>query len=131
MKVEISREHIENTRPKMFEYGQNDCALWSFRYIKSLNGLDLFTKYLGKYKTWAGGRSALRKLGDKTLIDYVSKHFKIIKISFAQRGDLVMSRGALGICQGKYTHFFNKKGVIHKLTFDCKYAWRVEEKCHK
>lgn len=131
MKEKVSRNHIENTKSDSFKYGYNDCALWSFRYVKALNGLDLFTKYVGKYTTWSGGRSALRKFGDNTLINYVNQNFKSIHLSFAQRGDLIMFRGALGICQGKFTFFLNKKGVTHILTNDCSLSWRVDEKCPK
>lgn len=126
MKAEVSRRHIEETKPESFEYGKNDCALWSFKYLKRLNGLDLLTKYAGKYKTWSGARASLRKQGDVSLVDYLNSHLKTIEINFAQRGDLVMYRGALGLCQGKRSYFLNKKGVQHLYTFDCKLAWRVE-----
>jgi len=131
MKEKLSREYIEDTPKGSFEYGTNDCALWAFKYVYSLNGLDLFTKYLGQYKTWSGGREALRKFGDKSLKDYLNNHFDEIKIWFAGRGDLVMYRGAVGICQGKLSFFLNKKNIISLNTLDCKDAWRVKEKCHK
>ena len=131
MKDEISRKYIEETKPNSFEYGKNDCALWAFKYIKLLNGVDLVSKYLGKYKTWSGGRSALRKYGDKSLIEYLDDNFMKITPPYAQRGDLVMLRGALGLCQGRLTYFLNKKGVAHRYTLDCKFGWRVEEKCRK
>jgi len=131
MKDEISRKYIEGTMPKSFEYGKNDCALWSFKYVKILSGIDLVSKYQGKYKTWAGGRSALKKYGDKNLITYLNNNFKEIQPSYAQRGDLLMLRGAVGICQGRFSYLLNKKGVVHRPTLDCKMAWRVEQKCLK
>lgn len=129
MKAELSMKYIENSNPKSFKYGTLDCALWAFKYVKTVNGLDLYSKYVGKYKTWAGGRSALRKQGDVSLINYLNNNFEIMEMNFAQRGDLVMYKGAVGICQGKYSFFLNEKNVAHRLTEFCGHAWRVEEKC--
>lgn len=131
MKEKLSREYIEKTQQGSFEYGTNDCALWVGKYVYLLNGLDLFSKYLGEYKTWSGGREALRKFGDKGLRDYLDNHFETIKILFAARGDLVMYRGGVGICQGKFSFFLNKKNIARINTLSCKEAWRVKEKCHK
>ncbi len=131
MKSDISRIYIKNSNPETFEYGIMDCALWAFRYVRNVNGMDLYSKYVGKYKTWAGGRAALRKQGDLSLIDYLDNHFVSIAPSFASRGDLVMYRGAVGICQGKFSFFLNKKDVAHRSTLICRYAWKVKDKCHK
>jgi len=131
MKSDVSRIYIKNSNPETFEYGTMDCALWAFRYLKNVNGMDLFSKYVGKYKTWAGGREALRKNGDVSLINYISHHLQPIAIGFASRGDLVMYRGAVGICHGKFSFFLNKKEVASRATSDCRYAWKVKEKCHR
>lgn len=131
MKSDISRIYIKNSNPQTFEYGTMDCALWAFRYVKNVNGMDLYSKYVGKYKTWAGGRSALRKQRDGSLVEYLDKNFVRIDPSFASRGDLVMCRGAVGICQGTFSFFLNKKELAHLSTLGCRYAWKVKEKCRK
>ncbi len=131
MKEDISRNYIEKTKPGSFKYGSNDCAMWVFKYVKSLNGIDFLSKLMNKYKTWSEGRELLRSMGHKNLKEFLDKQIKTIPVSYAQRGDLVMCRGALGICQGKFSYFLNKKNVTHLVTLDCKFAWRVEEKCLK
>jgi len=131
MKSELSRNYIEKTKPGSFKYGSNDCAMWVFKYLKVVNGTNLLSKLINKYKTWSEGRKLLRSMGHKNLKEFLDKQVSRIPVSYAQRGDLVMYGGALGICQGKFSYFLNKKNVTHLVTLDCKFAWRVEEKCHK
>lgn len=134
MKEKKSREYIENTQPNSFKYGILDCAIWVGKYVESITGGDFYSEFEHEYKTWSGGRSELRRKGHNSLRDYMNKNFKRIPILMARRGDLVFFRGALGICQGKYSYFLNKSGKSAKITEDCTQSWTIEEfreKCHK
>jgi len=133
-KEKLSREYIENTKPTSFKYGVLDCAIWVGKYVESITGMDFYSSFQNKYKTWSGGRDELRRSGYESLTNYMDKNFSRIPVLMAKRGDLVFFKGALGICQGTYSWFLNKTGKSSKFTNDCTKAWVIEEDretCHR
>ena len=72
-----------------FEFGSNDCALWAGRVVNAVTGDDVFSEYVGRYKTATGGYRAFKKAtGFASHIEYVKSTLELEQNAFAQAGDL-------------------------------------------
>lgn len=92
--------YIRDPARQVFAWGTNDCALFVCGAIEAMTGEHPFPEFVGQYDTREGAAKALRDLGKGTLISTFNTGFARKKPPFAQRGDVVMSQGALGICLG-------------------------------
>ena len=68
--------------------------------VDAQTGVDPAKEYRGRYTDARGAAEALRELGRGTLIKTVDDVFERRPVGKARRGDLVMRKGAIGVCVG-------------------------------
>jgi|DEB19_MinimDraft_3_1074340.scaffolds.fasta_scaffold00464_10 hypothetical protein len=122
---DIARLHCEEET--LFEWGKCDCILWVCDYIYKIHGVDHAKDYRGKYNSQLSARRIMRKLGADTIESLVDSYYKRVHITFAKRGDLILSPNkAMGICLGVYSHFLGAGGMIKIPTQQCLAAWSIK-----
>ena len=119
----LLQHHI---RIATFAWGENDCVLWCAEWINTVTGEDYAKEFRAKYSTEAEAQRLLADLGATCAADLADKYLPPIGVSFAQRGDIVLHpEGAIGICDGQFSHFLTVDGLSRLGTLKCLKAWRV------
>jgi hypothetical protein len=102
---------LENVGP--FEWGQNDCCLFSANAVEAMTGVDYAKKYRG-YKTKLGAAKKLKGLGVEGVCNRElgeSIHPKLCK-----RGDVVLFQNgqeqSIGVCIGPKFAAIAENGLI-------------------
>lgn len=68
----------------------------------------------------------MRKLGYESVEDLARGYLgDPIPLLTAQRGDIVLYDGALGVCVGSRCAFAGMEGLVSQRLRDCERAWRV------
>jgi len=102
-------DYIASVRMRPFEWGQHDCILFACAAAEAQTGRDAAAEYRGKYTDKAGAAKALRDIGEGTLLNTVDSQFAPKPVGRAQRGDLVMVDGAVGVCMGANALFVGEE----------------------
>lgn len=92
--------YLEPLRLVPFEWGRHDCCTFAAGAVQAMTGFDAMAEFRGRYATRIGSLRALSRFGAGALAPTLDAKFPPIGASSAQRGDVVMSAGALGICMG-------------------------------
>lgn len=113
-----------------FEWGKNDCCLWTADVVHALTGVDYAEQFRGAYDTEEQAYMIMDLLGEPTIKETVTVLLgEPININFVQRGDVVMGifDGAqtLGICIGAKVAFKTLNGLIQLPLAKCDCAWRI------
>lgn len=112
--------------PAAFAWGQTDCALWCADWVKLATGDDFAADWRGEYATEAELAALLADRGFTSPADLpTSVGLAEIAVGFAQRGDIVLWSGCLGICNGVDSYFLTDRGVTRVRTRMARQAWRV------
>jgi len=90
--------YLEPLRARQFAWGRHDCCTFAAGAVKAMTGVDPMPEFRGRYRTALGSERALRRYGAGTLATTLDRKFTPIGAALAQRGDIVMSGGLLGIC---------------------------------
>lgn len=90
---------------KPFAFGEHDCILFGVGGAAEITGVDEGAAYRGQYHDRKGAAAILKRLGKGTLSRTVDASFARKPVAFAQRGDLVEFRKAIGICLGQDAAF--------------------------
>lgn len=93
-------EWIVANRSREFAWGEWDCILMACSAVEAQTGVDPAEQYRGRYSDARGAAEALRELGKGTLLKTVDDVFERRPVGKARRGDLVMRKGAIGVCVG-------------------------------
>lgn len=93
-------DYLTGVAGEAYSYGQHDCALFAAGAVLAMTGNDPAVEFRGRYSTAAGSLKALKKYGAGDLEATIASKFEAKPIGFAQRGDLVMHAGAVGVCIG-------------------------------
>jgi hypothetical protein len=121
--------YLAEVRDKPHEYGEHDCALHGANGVLAVQGVDHGAPFRGKYDSEKGAARALRRYGAGTVEATFDAHLPEIPVAFAQRGDLVMSDGAIGICLGGDAAFVGeigtRQGLVRIPRSDWQKAWAV------
>jgi hypothetical protein len=119
--------HVRGAYRQPFVWGDRDCALWSFDWVRECTGLDITHEWRGKYKTATGATRLMKKRGFANPEAVADHHLLSVPVALARRGDLLLHpQGALGVCTGRDGVFLTETSVITCPTLDCPKAWRVE-----
>lgn len=123
----LLNEHLVQARHIDFEWGINDCALWSADWVKKANGNDFAAPWRGRYASEEELRELLTGMEIELPADIADEvGLPRIEVPFAQRGDIVLHpQGCLGICNGIASYFLMERGVTTIRTRDCTKAWKV------
>jgi hypothetical protein len=121
-------EEIEKARSRKFSWGTHDCALWTAGVVAAITGVDYASAWRGQYTSEFGALKAIAKNGYEGLDEVVTKALgEPVNTLTAQRGDVVLFDGALGVCTGSSAAFVT---VDDGLTFvpikQCSMAWSVK-----
>ena len=123
----LLNHHIEQARLVVFEWGQNDCALWSADWVRMATGTDFSSQWRGLYISEAELSELMLERGFTEPQDIpTAVGLPAMHPAFAQRGDIVLHpQGCLGICNGIGSYFLMERGVTVIRTRDCLNAWKV------
>jgi hypothetical protein len=89
--------YLEPLRLTPFAWGKHDCCTFAAGAVKAMTGEDPMPEFRGRYSTAIGSARALKRFGAGTLPATLDTKFEDIAPALAQRGDLVMAHGNLGI----------------------------------
>lgn len=126
--------YIASVRDARFEWGAFDCAMFAAGAVIAVTGVDPVEVYRGKYSTELGAAKALKKYGAGDLKSTLDTMFEARPIGRLQRGDLVWSGDAVGVCMGDYALFVGHHpvddgselhGLIRKPRAEWAGGWRV------
>jgi len=102
--------YLEPLRVRPFQWGAHDCCTFSAGAVEAMTGVDPMPEFRGRYSTAIGSARALRKFGAGTLAATMDAKFEAVAAPLAQRGDIVMSDGLLGICLGPFLVAVGREG---------------------
>lgn len=121
-----------------FEYGRNDCALFSADAIKSFTGVDIAEDFRTKYKTQTGALKAIKKVtGGESVEDvanYVANKYSLKEYEHclcAKRGDLVLvdNGGTLIFAvvhlSGRHVISVSETGLVRLPLTSIKRSWGI------
>lgn len=106
---------------RKFEWGRWDC----FAYIVEAARLDVSHLPPRRYRTQTGAMLYLKRNGFASLADLVDSLAEPRAVGYAQRGDILMREGCLGMCTGGFGVFLTEDGFERLSTFESERAWRV------
>lgn len=121
----LLNEHFEEARTAAFEWGMNDCALWSADWVKKATGEDFASAWRGRYTTEEELKALLDSMDVSNPEAIADAHLPRMNVAFAQRGDIVMWQGCLGVCNGIASYFLMERGVTTVKTRNCTVAWKM------
>lgn len=120
---------IADRRTWVHEYGNHDCALWPAAAVEAITGEDFGAPFRGKYSDETGARAALREFGAGTLVKTFDSHLKRIDKAMAQRGDLALHEGHVGVVLVGEALFVGqeggREGFVRIPRADWTLCWRV------
>ena len=112
--------------PVGFAWGACDCALWSAGWVNLATGEDFAADWKGRYSTEAELHELLTERGFASPADIpASVGLREVHPRNAQRGDVVIWNGCLGICAGMDSWFLTESGTTRVRTRLAQRAWRV------
>lgn len=95
-------EFVKSRKNTPFEWGVNDCCLFTADAVLAMGGPDLAERVRGKYHTEIGAKRVLSKTFKSGLNGVLSGILPTIDKEFAQRGDIVLFESELGPTFGIY-----------------------------
>lgn len=124
-------DYIEKSTKEKFEWGKNDCALFTATWCEIKSGKN---PAQGSYGVYDDADGAYKHLKEKygTLRKAYDAHFERINPNFRQKGDVVLCKidgsQTMGLCGGRGFVFFKllHTGFCAKSNPDILCAWRVE-----
>lgn len=109
-----------------FEWGKNDCCLFSANAVQVMTGVDPAKKYRG-YKTKLG---AAKKLKNISIEQAVTEVFgEPINPKLARRGDVILfetgQQQSVGVCVGTTFAAIAEEGVVLLPMTQAIMGWRI------
>ncbi|WP_294327034.1 hypothetical protein [uncultured Sphingomonas sp.] len=102
--------YLEPLRARPFEWGRHDCCTFAAGAVEAMTGVDPMPEFRGRYSTAIGSARALRRFGAGDLASTLDGKFEAIPAPLAQRGDIVMTGGLLGIAWGDFAFAVGSEG---------------------
>jgi hypothetical protein len=109
---ELLSGYLADNAARPFSWGDNDCILFACGAVEAMTGVDPAADYRGQYSDREGAALALREIGKGTLVKTMDATFKRKPVGMAQRGDIVMFRGAAGVCVGAVALFVGEEHLL-------------------
>lgn len=123
--------YLEPLRARAFAWGQHDCCTFAAGAVQAMTDVDPMPEFRGRYSTAIGSARALRRFGAGDLASTLDRKFEPVDHPLAQRGDIVMTSGLLGICLGGLAVVVGQEGEregllrIERHHWQEPRAWRV------
>lgn len=102
-----------------FVWGSADC----FTFVTQRVGIDTSHMPPRTYSGRIGAARYIKRLGYAGLADLMDSLREPKLVGFAQRGDVLLLDGCLGICKGAYGLFLSEEGYTRRPTVLCERAW--------
>tara|TARA_R100000388_G_scaffold93140_2_gene77212 strand:+ start:495 stop:914 length:420 start_codon:yes stop_codon:yes gene_type:complete len=124
----------EISKPRVFQWGINDCCLFACDVVKILTNIDPADTFRGKYSTALGAYKELKKQGFSGVLDVANKRFAQnnwhqVSLALAQRGDVACAfferQHTLGVVTGENAIFVGDNGYVNLPVQDCVRSWRI------
>lgn len=114
-------EYITSKKDLPFEYGTNDCVLFSIGWINIASGKN----YL-EGMSWSNEQEAAAEIEKQGgLIKAFDARFTRIEPGYAKDGDLTVCDGVASLFSGVYIVSVSKQGLIYKSRTDATNAWTL------
>ncbi len=123
--------YLEPLRTRPFDWGRHDCCTFAAGAVLAMTGVDAMTEFRGRYRTRIGSLRALTRIGAGTLAATIDAKFVRVPVTLAQRGDLVMAGGLMGVNWGRFLFAVGREGDreglvrIDRAAWADPLAWRV------
>ncbi|GAM00571.1 DUF6950 family protein [Sphingomonas parapaucimobilis] len=124
--------YLEPLRLRPFgPWGTYDCCVFTDGGIVAMTDTSLMGEFVGRYSTPIGAARVLKRYGAGTLEATIDRKLEPIPAALAQRGDVVMSHGLLGICWTDFMFAVGSEGEreglirIERWSWGDPRAWRV------
>lgn len=99
-----------------FRFGKNDCFTFAGGAIEAVTGEDVYSQYVGKYRTGGGAARLLTENGFDTQADFYKQFGDDVHPAFAQYGDIAILDHAggqsLGVVFGSFAVGIAEEGII-------------------
>lgn len=124
--------YLEPLRAREFTWGSHDCCTFTAGAVEAMTGTDPMPEFRGAYRSAASASRALRQIGAGDLPRTLGGKFRRVAPNLAQRGDIVMHDGLLGICLGPVVVAVGREDEREGLVLFARadwiepLAWRVE-----
>lgn len=115
--------YLEPLRLRLFEWGVHDCCTFTGGAVEAMTGVDPMAEFRGKYRSAASSIRALRTLGAGDLERTLDTKFQPVTPALAQRGDIIMHNGLLGICLGAVAVCVGREGEREGLMLFSRAEW--------
>lgn len=122
--------YLEPLRLRAFAWGRHDCCTFAAGAVEAMTGVDPMPEFRGHYTTARGSVRALRRIGAGTLAATLDTKFEPVEPSLAQRGDIIMSSGLLGICFGAFLIAVGREGDREGLIRIDRAVWATPRAWH-
>jgi hypothetical protein len=121
--------YLEPLRTTPFQWGTNDCCTFAAGAVAAMTGIDPMAEFRGRYRTKRGAAIALGRIGTGTLSATMDGKLEPVPPALAQRGDVVMIDGGLGVLFGSTVILVgaagDRDGLVLRDRADATHAWRV------
>jgi len=115
-------EYITSKMDVPFEYGKNDCILFTIGWAELASG----EKYLPE-PLWTNEKEALKAIKKyKGIENNFNKYFDKIEANFAQDGDLTIVNGIAYLFSGSKIVSVSDNGLVFKNRTNAINAWRIK-----
>lgn len=113
-----------------FRYGEMDCAIYGGKVVEAVTGQDLYSQFVGRYKTRIGGLKAVKKAtGYANHIELIKSKFDEVPLSEARLGDIgiiVTEEGpAVVLIAGAFFIGLSDDGLVRDSISRVKTVYRV------
>jgi hypothetical protein len=115
--------YLDPLRLRAFAWGRHDCCTFAAGAVQAMTDVDPMPEFRGRYSTAIGSARALRRFGAGDLTTTLDSKFERVEPSLAQRGDIVMSGGLLGICFGAFLIAVGREDEREGLIRFDRHAW--------
>lgn len=105
---------------KPFEWGVNDCVLFTIGWLEIATGID----YLSAYKPWSNERQAVRKVREAGgLLSLFDQHLQRVDPRMAVDGDIALIDGTAFLFSGPHVVSVGESGLVFINRMEAKCAW--------
>ncbi|MCF6265226.1 MAG: hypothetical protein L3J57_01620 [Desulfuromusa sp.] len=101
----VLNDLLEQRRSTPFQWGENDCALFTADVVEALTGVDYAADFRGRYSSVIGSVRSLAKAGHSNIEQAITAVLgEPVEPPFIKRGDVCLFAGGegmtVGICVG-------------------------------
>jgi len=123
----LLNDYVDAARRTPFAWGTQDCVTFTAGWQTIATGVDNFAPFRGKYDSELSAFRIMHGKGVHTMDEAGDYLFgkRINDVAYAQRGDIVLVEGALGIVVGAKAVCSTREGVVFFDLWKFLCGWKV------